>query len=361
LPDGAMLSGLTRATAPTTRFRQRWVSPLLRRILLVNALPLALLVVALLYLDQYQNGLLEAQVTALREQARVFAGALGESAVRTIDPDNPKLVSEVAASLLRRLTEPTPDAQARLYAPDGTILADSRQRAGPGGTVTSEPLPPPPDHGRALAMIGWVYDRVLGVLPHAAPTTLVDITPSAGGPDWQPNVKEELRLSSAGNSNETLPYIRRTRDNRLLVTVAVPVERDKHTVGIISLTREAREVDESLFSVRMSILALFGLALGLTVLLSWYLSLTIARPILRLAEAAADPAACRPRSCGGAMRSGRWPPPCRRRRLRCGSGWTRPNASPRMWPTRSRTRCRRSAAPSRPSGGSRIRAVSGSC
>jgi two-component system sensor histidine kinase ChvG len=288
LPDGSLLSGLTRAAAPARRFRQRWVSPLLRRILLVNALPLALLVVALLYLDQYQNGLLEAQVTALREQARVFAGALGESAVRTTDPDNPKLVPEVAVSLLRRLTEPTPDAQARLYAPDGTVLADSRQRAGANGVITTEPLPPPLDHGPALATIGWIYDRVLGFLPHAAPTTLVDTTPSAGGPDWQPNVKEELRLSSAGNSNETAPYIRRTKDNRLLVTVAVPVERDKHTVGIISLTREAREVDESLFTVRMSILALFGLALGLTVLLSWYLSLTIARPILRLAEAAAD-------------------------------------------------------------------------
>ncbi|MEA2739270.1 MAG: two-component system, OmpR family, sensor histidine kinase ChvG, partial [Acetobacteraceae bacterium] len=224
----------------------------------------------------------------LREQARVFAGALGESAVRTTDPDNPKLVPEVAASLLRRLTEPTPDAQARLYAPDGTILANSRVREGPGGVVTTEPLPPPLDHGPMLALIGLVYDRVLGFLPHGAPTTMVDITPSAGGPDWQPDVKEELRLNSAGNSNETAPYIRRTRDNRLLVTVAVPVERDKHTVGIVSLTREAREVDESLFTVRMSILALFGLALLLTVLLSWYLSLTIARPILRLAEAAAD-------------------------------------------------------------------------
>ena len=44
------------------------------------------------------------------------------------------------------------------------------------------------------------------------------------------------------------PYIRRTEDNRLLVTVAEPVERDEHTVGIILLTREAREVDESLFA-----------------------------------------------------------------------------------------------------------------
>ena len=307
MPDGAMLSGLTRSTAPLKRFRQRWVSPLLRRILLVNALPLALLVVALLYLDQYQNGLLEAQVTALREQARVFAGALGESAVRTTDPENPKLVSEVAASLLHRLTEPTPDAQARLYAPDGTVLADSRRREGPNGIVTTEPLPPPPEHSPALATIGWLYDHVLGLLPHTTPAPLVDTTPSAGGADWQPNVKEELRLNSAGNSNETAPYIRRTRDNRLLVTVAVPVERDKHTVGIISLTREAREVDESLFTVRMSILALFGMALGLTVLLSWYLSLTIARPILRLAEAAAD-------MREGRGRSGSAPPALLRRR-----------------------------------------------
>jgi two-component system, OmpR family, sensor histidine kinase ChvG len=312
LPDGSFLSGLTRSAAPSRRYRQRLVSPLLRRILLVNALPLALLVVALLYLDQYQNGLLEAQVAALREQARVFAGALGESAVRTTDPDNPKLVPEVAASLLRRLTEPTPDAQARLYAPDGTILANSRMREGPGGVITTEPLPPPLDHGPLLAMIGFVYDSVLGFLPHGAPTTVVDTTPSAGGPDWQPDVKEELRLNSAGNSSETAPYIRRTKDNRLLVTVAVPVERDKHTVGIISLTREAREVDESLFTVRMSILALFGLALLLTVLLSWYLSLTIARPILRLAEAAAD-------MREGLGRSGSVPPSLLRRRDEVGA------------------------------------------
>ena len=57
-------------------------------------------------------------------------------------------------------------------------------------------------------------------------------------------MKEELRLNSSGQSREMPPYIRRTKDNRLLVTVAEPVERDHHTVGIILLTREAREVDD---------------------------------------------------------------------------------------------------------------------
>ncbi|HLW79035.1 MAG TPA: sensor N-terminal transmembrane domain-containing protein, partial [Terriglobia bacterium] len=89
MPDGLTLSALAppAASQQQRRFRARWVSPLLRRILLVNALPLALLVAALLYLDQYQNGLLEAEVSSLREQARIYAGALGESAVQMTDPN----------------------------------------------------------------------------------------------------------------------------------------------------------------------------------------------------------------------------------------------------------------------------------
>ena len=59
---------------------------MMRRILLVNALPLALLVATLLYLNQFQNSLLEAEVTALREQARIYAGALGQSAVQPAPP-----------------------------------------------------------------------------------------------------------------------------------------------------------------------------------------------------------------------------------------------------------------------------------
>ncbi len=259
---------------------------MLRRILLVNALPLALLVVALLYFDQYQNGLLEAEVSALREQARIFAGALAQSAVSVAVPHDPRLVPDVARPLLYRLTEPSPDAEAKLYAPDGALIADSRVRDGPKG-AQREPLPPAPNRGPVLAAIGWIYDQLQSLMPQKR-STLADLTPGGAGPEWQPDVKEELRLSSSDQSHETPPYIRRTSDDRLLVTVAVPVQRDEHTVGIVLLTREAREVDASLFAVRTSILALFGLALALTVLLSWYLSLTIARPILQLASAAAE-------------------------------------------------------------------------
>ena len=284
MPDSGTL---IRPEIVVARPRLRLLSPLLQRILLVNLLPLAMLLAALLYLDQYQNGLLEADVTTLREQARIYAGALGEAAVHEDTPDNPHLVPELARPLLRRLTEPTPNAQAKLYSPDGEVLADSRVREGSGGAVVTESLPPAVNRGRLLGLVGQVYDDLLRLLPHSPDTSLLDIDRPAVGTDWAPDIRDELKRNGATPGRQIPPYIRRTDDNRLLISVAEPVARNRRTIGVVLLTREAREVDDSVLAVRLSILALFSFALALTVALSWYLSLTIARPILRLAGAAA--------------------------------------------------------------------------
>ncbi len=286
MPDSGYIPPIVE-TQPSSP-RRRWVSPLLRRILLVNALPLVLLVAALLYLDQFQAGLLEAEVQALREQARIYGGALGESAVREADGDNAQIQPDLARPLLRRLTEPTPNAQARLYAPDGTLIADSRVREGTGGAVVTTPLPPAVERGALLGTIGSVYDRLLSILPRPAHGPVVEVSPNGAGAEWQPNVREELRMTGSNAGREMPPYIRRTQDDRLLVTVAEPVQHGRQIIGIVLLTRDAREVDDSVLAVRVSILGLFALAFVLTVALSLYLSRTIARPILRLAKAAHD-------------------------------------------------------------------------
>jgi two-component system sensor histidine kinase ChvG len=105
---------------------RRRLSPLLLRILLVNVLPIALIVVSLLYLDQYQRGLLTAEVTALREQARIYAGALAESALETNAANQQVLNPDLARPLLYRLIAPTPNALALIYGPDGQVVANSR-------------------------------------------------------------------------------------------------------------------------------------------------------------------------------------------------------------------------------------------
>lgn len=272
----------TQGVEPT---RPRWVSPMMRRILSLNLVPLALLLATLLYLDQYQNGLLDAEVGVLREQARIYAGALSESAVRQTSPDHPELAPDLARPLLRRLTEPTPNAQARLYAPDGQLMADSRMRQGQGDMVQTEPLPPPVQRGWLPALVSTISEWMLRLVPHPSSSERLPPLPGAGF-DWQPDVKQELTLSTSDQNREMPPYIRRTDDNRLLVTIAEPVQQDRHLLGIVQLTRDAREVDDSLLAIRTSILGLFSLALGLTVIMSWYLSRTIARPILQLAGAA---------------------------------------------------------------------------
>ncbi len=294
MPDA---SGAPLTEVRTETHRRRWISPLLRRILLLNALPPALLAAALLYLDQYQNGLLAAEVEALRTQARIYANGVAEAATRIRD-DRTILVPEAARPLLRRLVEPSPNTQARLYDTTGLLVADSRLREGPGGAIVTEPLPPPEPRGAFAGTIAGLYDRILSFLPRGSPQGVsVDVNPDAPSFDWQPEFggtqgnqgagdrREELRIALEGGVR---PYIRRTAEGRLLVSVAEPARRGAATVGIVLLTREAREVDQRLLEIRVSVLALFGLALVLTVLASFYLARTLATPILQLAHSAAE-------------------------------------------------------------------------
>ena len=290
MPDA---SGFQPA-APVQAKPAKRVSPLLRRILLLNTMAPALLAVALLYLDQYQDGLLAAEVEGLRTQARIYAGGIAEAAVRLQD-DRAVLVPDTARPLLRRLVEPSANTQAKLFDSSGLLVADSRVREGQGGAIVTEPLAPPEPRGAVAGTIAGLYERILALLPRSilgsrnpGDEVFVDQNPDAPSFDWQPDLgpdrREELRLALEGGVR---PYIRRTREGRLLVSVAEPARRGSQSVGIVLLTREARQVDQRLLEIRSSVLAFFGLALLLTVVASLYLARTIASPILALAGAAA--------------------------------------------------------------------------
>src|SRR5687768_9999854 len=166
MPDIGVAAESGTATAPTPSQPRRrlWGSPLLRRILLLNVLPPALLAAPMLYLDQYQNGLLAAEVEALRTQARIYAGAIAEAATRLQD-DRAVLVPDAARPLLRRLVDPSPNTQARLFDNTGLVVADSRVREAAGGPVVTEPLPPPEPRGAFSIGIAGLSDRLLRVLP----------------------------------------------------------------------------------------------------------------------------------------------------------------------------------------------------
>ena len=259
----------------------------MRDILLVNLLPLVLIFAALLYLDQYQQGLLSAEVSALREQARIYAGAIAETAVQEnngqqmLDPD-------LAQPLLYSLTEPTPAAQALIYGPDGELIANSRVHPGAGGAIVTEPLSAPPPPGLVSRIVGFVYDHLSGSVTGGEDESGVIGSGAGQEPNtlgWQPDARTVLLLTGS-SSQEAPPFVRRDPQGALLITVAEPIQHGQQTVGTVLLTREASEVDAAVLAVRISILILFALALALTVIVSFYLSRTIASPLSRLAAAA---------------------------------------------------------------------------
>ena len=264
------------------------ISPITRRILAINVLALAILVGGLLYLGEYQRSLIAAELEALKVQALMFAAALGESAVDTGDANgadagggvSQRFVKNVVHRMVRRLAKSTgAGTRARLFDSGGVLIADSRLLLGRGGMVQIEELPPPDAGGG-------------GIL-----TTLLDIygqlTQSLPGEDGAPIYHESAR-QKADDYQEVLTALagepgkaaRQTGGGGMVLSVAVPVQRYKQVLGAMMLSKGGGDIDAALFEVRMDILKVFTVALAVTVLLSVYLSRTIARPLHRLAAAA---------------------------------------------------------------------------
>jgi two-component system, OmpR family, sensor histidine kinase ChvG len=259
--------------------RKRWpVSPLTGRILAVNVLALALLAGGFLYLGKYQASLIGQQIESLKTQGEVFAAALGEGAVLDSVDEGEILLPDLARQMMRRLVEPT-RTRARLFDVRGDIIADSRILRGPGDTVQVHELEPPEREGAILRFADQIYDWIVNLLPRHTSYPVYHESASPRAEDY-PEVVRALRgeLGSAIRSDPTT--------GGLVFSVAIPIQRYKQVLGVVMLSTGSGEIEEELRTVRLELLRIFGVALLVTVLLSFYLAGTIARPIRRLAAAA---------------------------------------------------------------------------
>ena len=260
------------------RFRWRAVSPLTRRIVAVNVLPLALLAVGFLYLGKFESSLIGQQIESLRTQGEIFAAALSEGAVLDSGDEGEILLPDLARQMMRRLVEPT-RTRARLFDIEGKQIADSRLLRGPGDAVQVLELPPP----ERKSLLGRVTDQIYD--------WIVELMPSR-------HKHPPYRESDAGNAVDYGEAMRALRGESgsavrsdpqtggLAISVAVPVQRYKQVLGAVMLSSSNGEIEEELRTVRLELLRIFGIALLVTILLSLYLASTIARPLRRLADAA---------------------------------------------------------------------------
>jgi two-component system sensor histidine kinase ChvG len=256
----------------------RWpsVSPLTRRIVAVNVLPLALLAVGFLYLGKFEATLIRQQIESLHTQGEIFAAALSEGAVLDSADEGEVLLPDLARQMMRRLVEPT-STRARLFDTAGTLIADSRLLRGSGDAVQVAELPAAEHKGLLRRLADGIYDWIANLLPgrHEHPAYREGHTAQ----DYQ-EALQALRGDS-GSAVQSDP-----QTGGLVISAAVPLQRYKQVLGAIMLSTSSREIEEELRTVRLELLRIFGVTLLVTVLLSLYLASTIVRPIRRLAMAA---------------------------------------------------------------------------
>jgi two-component system, OmpR family, sensor histidine kinase ChvG len=279
--DRPALSALAPADsiggAPPVGLQRRRRSSLTRRILTLNVLALAIPVAGLLYLGEYRNSLVQQQLDLLQTEGELFSGALAASGVVTGPSGDEQLLPETTRSTVRRLVDVS-KTRARLFDQNGVLIADSSRLIGPGGQVEIEMLPPPESSSLFVTLVRRIYDGIAGLLPQSKPLPFYRERAEQKAADY-PEALQAL-------DGEPASALRVDRNGNLVLSVAVPVQRYRQVLGALMLSVGGESIDAAVRDVRFSILKVFGVALGVTILLSLYLAGTIARPVHRLAEAA---------------------------------------------------------------------------
>lgn len=303
-------SATTTSSAPGLRTRLRLVwrwlrralditvfSSVSRRIIFINLAGLAVLVVGILYLNQWRAGLIDARVQSLRVQGEIIAAAIAASAtvdsdVISVNPDrllqlqgdapvsplsffDPTLEFPISpervAPLLRNLVTPT-RTRARIYDRDGFMILDSSSIYLRGEVL--HPAGSARDSGFFLT--DW-WNRLLTWVPGDEFPMYVEYDSDEG-----------KRYPEVGAALDGAPadIVRVDASGQLIVSVAVPVQRLRATVGALLLSTEPGDIDNIIATERLGVLRIALVAAAVTTILSFFLAGTIADPMRRLSAAA---------------------------------------------------------------------------
>ena len=275
-------------------------SSLARRIIVLNLAGLAVLVVGILFLNQWRTGLIEARVQSLRVQGEIIAAAIAASAtvdsdVITVNPDrlldlqgmetvsplsffDPNLEfpinPERVAPLLRNLVTPT-RTRARIYDKQGLLIVDSANLYARGEVLRQITRPETP---QTFFLVDW-FNTVIDWLPGDDYPQYVEYAADEG--TRYPEVAAAL-------SGASTAIVRVDAKRQLVVSVAVPVQRVRNSVGVLLLSTQPGDIDQIATAERWGLLRIALVAAAVQIILSLLLAGTIAGPLRRLASAAEE-------------------------------------------------------------------------
>jgi len=292
---------LARAATSLRRVLGHYIfSSLTQRIIVLNLAGLGVLVVGILYLNQFREGLIDARVESLMTQGEIIAGAIAASATvetdsisidperllelqagESLPPGSDRLDSldfpinpERVAPVLRRLISPT-RTRARIFDRDANLLLDSRHLYS-RGQILRYGLPPL-EAEEQLGLIDRIEKRVTNFFRR---TNLPVYREQPGGSGAAfPEV-----VSALSGSPSTI--VRVSEQGEMIVSVAVPVQRFRAVLGALMLSTQGGDIDKIVAAERSAIFRVFGVAALVTGILSLLLASTIANPLRRLSAAA---------------------------------------------------------------------------
>lgn len=273
-------------------------SSLTKRIIALNLAGLAVLVVGILYLNQWRAGLIEARVQSLRVQGEIIAAAVAASATAdsdTIQVDPDRLVQlstgepisplsffdpslefpinpERVAPLLRNLITPT-RTRARIYDQGGLLILDSDNIYARGEILRQITKR---EEGTGFFLFDW-WNTLMAWLPGDD----FPLYQEFGADEGARYPEVAAALTGAGTA-----IVRVDAKHQLVVSVAVPIQRLRATVGVLLLSTAPGDIDQIDIAERWGILRIALVAAGVTILLSLLLASTIAGPLRRLSAAA---------------------------------------------------------------------------
>lgn len=270
---------------------QRWtassekMSSLTVRILSVNIIAIMILGAGILYLGEYTDSLIESELESVRDEARFVSVALSEGAVRpvfqisSIPFEAPMEIEAIKPSLARNMLGrlgQSSKSRMKLFSVDNSLLADTNELSVPASHVQKESL------NNKNRSIGYLFDQSAGRFLDLIPTqTKLNNFPKDNLNDIYafPDLKESM-----GGSISASAWKR--DDGSIILTASAPIQKIKQVLGVTLLVRDGAEVEEKIAQIRVDVFRVFLGSLGITVMLSIYLSGLIGKPLKRLALAA---------------------------------------------------------------------------
>lgn len=248
---------------------ERRISGLTLRIIGMNAIALIMLAVGTIYLGHYQNGLIDSKLDAFRTQIGLVSAALSEQTAK-----NP----EEQARLIKRMSQAM-DQRIYLFDENGALIADSStfpRINEPTGLEQDDTRP------RKKLYSVQVLKNILTLIPSLLPDRKLlpsydysHTTQAADHPDAVQAIQGKVSVSVWRNNEE-----------HIFLTAAAPLYKNEKLIGAALLARNGQDIEEDVAAIWTNILKIFSVTLLITIILSIYLSGTIAAPLRRLAAAA---------------------------------------------------------------------------